>query len=322
MRYYTQLTREQRYQIQALMKAGLNQTETAEIIGVHKATISRELRRNRGLRGYRPRQAHNFSVERCQNKFRPRITIERWFWVERLLREEWSPEQISLWLAAEHSFSISHEWIYQYVLHDKAKGGVLYRHLRCQKQRRKRYGHYSRRGQLINRVSIDERPAIVDTRCRLGDWELDTIIGKAHKQAIVSLTERKSRLTLIHKVERKTADNVANAIIHLLNPIARRVHTMTSDNGKEFARHETIAKALKAKFYFAHPYASWERGLNENTNGLIRQYFPKNCDFTMITEKQIKYVMDKLNNRPRKCLGIKTPNQVFFGIDPPVALAT
>ena len=322
MRNYTQLTREQRYQIQALMKAGLNQTETAGIVGVHKTTISRELRRNRGLRGYRPRQAHNFSVERSQNKFQPRITVERWHLVERLLQEDWSPEQISLWLEAEHSIRISHEWIYQYVLHDKAKGGVLYRHLRCQKQRRKRYGHYSRRGQLINRVSIDERPAIVDTRCRLGDWELDTIIGKAHKQAIVSLTERKSRLTLIHKVERKTADNVANAILHLLSPIARRVYTMTSDNGKEFARHETIAKALKAKFYFAHPYASWERGLNENTNGLIRQYFPKNCDFTMITEKQIKYVMDKLNNRPRKCLGIKTPNQVFFGIDPPVALAT
>ncbi|MBL6932002.1 MAG: IS30 family transposase, partial [Rhodospirillales bacterium] len=285
-------------------------------------TISRELRRNRGLRGYRPRQAHNFSVKRCQSKFQPRITIEMWLLVERLLREEWSPEQISLWLEAEHSISISHEWVYQYVLQDKAKGGVLYRHLRCQKQRRKRYGRYSRRGQLINRVSIDERPAIVDTRCRLGDWELDTIIGKAHKQAIVSLTERKSRLTLIHKIERKTADNVANAIIHLLSPIARRVYTMTSDNGKEFARHEAIAKALKAKFYFAHPYASWERGLNENTNGLIRQYFPKNCDFTKITEKQIKHVMDKLNNRPRKCLGIKTPNQVFFGIDPPVALAT
>jgi transposase, IS30 family len=199
---------------------------------------------------------------------------------------------------------------------------TLYHHLRCQKQRRKRYGSYSRRGQLINRVSIDERTAIVDTCSRLGDWELDNIIGKVHKQSIVSLTERKSRLTLIKKVSWKTADNVADAIINLLKPIACRVHTMTSDNGKEFARHETIAKALKAKFYFAHPYDSWQRGLNENTNGLIRQYFPKDCDFTMITEKQINHVMDRLNNRPRKCLGIKTPNQVFFGIDPHVALAT
>ena len=160
MRNYTQLTREQRYQIQALMKAGLNQTETAGIVGVHKTTISRELRRNRGLRGYRPRQAHNFSVERSQNKFQPRITVERWHLVERLLQEDWSPEQISLWLEAEHSIRISHEWIYQYVLQDKAKGGVLYRHLRCQKHRRKRYGRYSRRGQLINRVDtwIKRRP--------------------------------------------------------------------------------------------------------------------------------------------------------------------
>jgi IS30 family transposase len=322
MSHYTQLTQEQRYQIQALMKAGLNQTEIAMIVGVHKATISRELRRNIGLRGYRPKQAHSLSLERRQEKAQPRILTEEWSLVERLLCEEWSPEQINLWLMAEGGIRISHEWIYQYVLQDKSNGGSLYRHLRCQKQRRKRYGSYSRRGQIVNRVSIDERPAIVETRSRLGDWELDTIIGKGHKQAIVSLTERKSRLTLIHKVERKTADNVADAIIHLLKPIAHRVHTMTSDNGKEFARHEIMAKVLNADFYFAHPYASWERGLNENTNGLIRQYFPKNCDFTTITQQEINQVMDKLNNRPRKCLGIKTPNQVFFGINPPVALAS
>jgi IS30 family transposase len=321
MNHYKQLTHEQRYQIQALMKAGLNQTEIACIVGVHKSTISREVRRNIGLRGYRPKQAHRMSIERRQEKAQPRILSKEWSLVERLLREEWSPEQISLWLAAEGGIRISHEWIYQYVLQDKSNGGILYRHLRCQKQRRKRYGSYSRRGQIINGVSIDERPAIVDTRSRLGDWELDTIIGKGHKQAIVSLTERKSRLTLIHKVERKTADNVSRAIIRLLKPLAHRVHTMTSDNGKEFAGHATMAKALNADFYFAHPYASWERGLNENTNGLIRQYFPKDCDFTTITQQEINQVMNKLNNRPRKCLGIKTPNQVFFGINPPVALA-
>lgn len=163
---------------------------------------------------------------------------------------------------------------------------------------------------------------MVDNRSRLGDWELDTIIGKGHKQAIVSITERKSRLTLIQKVERKTASNVTRAILKLLKPIAGRVHTLTSDNGKEFADHETIAKGLGARFFFAHPYASWERGLNENANGLIRQYFPKHRDFTTITQAEINQAMDKLNNRPRKCLGIKTPNQVFFGINPPVALAS
>jgi len=321
MRGYTQLTQEQRYQIYALKKAGLNQTEIAVIIGVDKGTISRELRRNAGLKGYRPQQAHTLALSRRESKVMPRIDAKTWRLVERLLREEWSPEQINGWLSAQTDDTVSHEWIYQYVLEDKAQGGELYRHLRCQRQRKKRYGSYNTRGQLTNRTSIDERPSIVDRRARHGDWELDTIIGKGHKQAIVSLTERKSKLSLIAKVPHKTADLVARAIIGLLTPIADRVYTMTSDNGKEFAQHEAMAKALDADFYFAHPYASWERGLNENTNGLIRQYFPKNCNFTTITTHQIKKTMDKLNNRPRKTLGFKTPNQVFFGINPPVALA-
>jgi len=319
---YKQLTQEERYQISALLKAGHDQTEIAMILERHKSTISREIRRNTGLRGYRPIQAQRLTNERKQSKIQLRIKTDVWIRVEQLLFEEWSPEQISLWLYSEYAIRISHEWIYQYVLQDKLKGGVLYQSLRCQKQRRKRYGSYNRRGQLVNRVSIDERPSIVNTRSRLGDWELDTIIGKAHKQAIVTLTERKSKLTLIRKVKRKTAHHVAQAIIQLLKPIAHHVHTLTSDNGKEFADHERIAKELNAEFYFAHPYASWERGLDENTNGLIRQYFPKKHDFTKITQHEIEHVMNKLNNRPRKTLGIKTPNQVFFGINPSVALAT
>lgn len=319
---YTQLTQEERYQISALLKAGLNQTDIAMILNRHKSTISREIRRNTGLRGYRPKQAQRLTEERRQDKIQPRISNSVWPDVEKLLRQDWSPEQISLWLKSEKDIAISHEWIYQYILQDKTYGGDLYRHLRCQKQRRKRYGSYNRRGQLIDRVSIDERPAVVDLRSRIGDWELDTIIGKGHKQAIVSLTERKSRYTLIQKVKRKTAQCVTNAIINLLSPISNQVHTLTSDNGKEFAGHKSIADKLNAKFYFAHPYASWERGLNENTNGLIRQYFPKSRDFTTITQKEINRAMHKLNNRPRKCLGIKTPNQVFLGINPPVALVS
>lgn len=322
MRVYTQLTQVQRYQIYALMKAELNQSEIATILGVNKSTISRELRRNRGLKGYRPKQAHQLAITRRQTKIQSRITDEDWCMVEGLLREDWSPEQISLWLVQHKRLSISHEWIYLYVLEDKRLGGDLYRHLRCQKPRKKRYGAYDRRGQLPNRVSIDERPAIVEHRTRLGDWELDTIIGKSHKQAIVSLTERKSRLALIAKVPTKQAEGVKDAVLALLSPLSAHVHTITSDNGKEFARHEAIAEALDADFYFAHPYASWERGLNENTNGLIRQYFPKGCDFTTISDKDIQRAMNKLNNRPRKCLGMKTPNQVFFGINPPVALAS
>lgn len=319
---YNQITQEERYQIYALLKAGNNQTEIAMILNRHKSTVSREIRRNTGLRGYRPQQAQRLADQRKDNKACSRISDMVWTDVVHLLQQEWSPEQISLWLKAEYAIAISHEWIYQYILRDKLSGGNLYGHLRCQKKRRKRYGSYNRRGQLVDRISIDERPAIVDTRSRLGDWELDTIIGKGHQQAIVSLTERKSRYTLIRKVKRKTAEAVSMAIIRLLLPLNDHVKTLTSDNGKEFAEHKTIANALNTKFYFAHPYASWERGLNENTNGLIRQYFPKNRDFTTITQKEINHVMDRLNNRPRKCLGIKTPNQVLLGINPIVALAS
>lgn len=319
---YQQLTHEERYQISVLLKAGLNQTEIAIILKRHKSTISREIARNTGLRGYRPKQAQHLAEERRYSKVRSRISHTRWNDVRRLLREDWSPEQISLWFVSEKGVSISHEWIYQYILQDKKQGGSLHHHLRCQKKRRKRYGSYNRRGQLIGRISIDERPDIVDSRSRIGDWELDTIIGKNHQQAIVSLTERKSRFTLIQKVKRKTAQCVTDAVINLLAPFSAQVHTLTSDNGKEFANHKTIADKLNAKFYFAHPYASWERGLNENTNGLIRQYFPRKRNFKTITQKEINRAMDKLNNRPRKCLGIKTPNQVFLGINPSVALAS
>jgi IS30 family transposase len=323
MKSYTQLTQEERYQISILMKADHKQSEIARIMNRDKSTISREIRRNTGLRGYRAKQAQRLADERRQDKAHHRITDANWTNVEHLLRMDWSPEQISLWLKQEEQLSVSHEWIYQYVLQDKYYGGDLYRHLRCQKQRRKRYGSGdNRRGQLIDRISIDDRPAIVDARSRIGDWELDTIIGKSHKQAIVSLTERKSRYSLIQKVKRKTAHAVTKAVIKLLAPFSEQVITLTSDNGKEFAGHKQIANSLKADFYFAHPYASWERGLNENTNGLIRQYFPKNRDFTTITQEEIKQVMEKLNNRPRKCLGIKTPNQVLLGINPPVALAS
>ena len=319
---YTQLTREQRYQISALMKAGLYQSQIAKIIGVHKSTISRETRRNRGLRGYRPKQAHLFAENRRARAVKARISPDTWSLVKRLLRVDWSPEQISGWLDSEFQIKVSHESIYRFILKDKRHGGNFYLHLRCKKQRRKRYGSTNYRGQILNRISIDKRPAVVDARSRVGDWELDTIIGKGHKQALVSLTERKSRLTLLAKVKQKSAELVSRSIRHLLEPVAAKVLTLTSDNGKEFARHQEISKALRAEFYFAHPYSSWERGLNENTNGLIRQYFPKKHDFTTITEKDISMVMSKLNNRPRKCLGFKTPNQVFFGFKPFVALAT
>ena len=319
MRIYTQLTQEQRYQIYVLLKAGHIQSEIAHLMKVHKSTVSRELRRNRGQKGYRPKQAHQFASNR-RKKARYHIAASTWIMIEALIRQEWSPEQVSDWLKVNYSLQISHEWIYQYILMDKHAGGDLHRHLRCQKKRRKRYGSYDRRGMLKNRVSIDERPAIVDTRQRLGDWEVDTIIGKGHRHAIVSLVERKSRLALLRKVESKTAQAVADAVVELMKSLPVRTHTITADNGKEFADHEHIAKKLNTDVYFAHPYSSWERGTNENMNGLIRQYFPKKYSFVTITQQEIDFVMERLNNRPRKCLGFKSPNQVFFNHSPAVAL--
>lgn len=304
------------------MKAGHNQTEIAQILERHKSTISREVRRNRGLRGYRPKQAQELARQRNQTAHSARISTAHWDRVEELLRQDWSPEQISGWLVREEGITVSHEWIYQYVYTDKRHGGSLYKHLRCQKPRRKRYGSYDRRGQIKDRISIDERPAVVERRSRIGDWEADTVIGKPGGAVLVTLAERKTRQSILALSPDKSAKSVKKAIIEALQPHAAHVHTITYDNGKEFAHHAEIASALDASSYFAHPYHSWERGLNENMNGLIRQYLPKGKSFDSLTKDHIECIMDRLNNRPRKCLGYKTPNQVFFGINPPVALAS
>jgi transposase, IS30 family len=285
--------------------------EIAAVIGVHKSTVSRELKRNRGGRGYRPQQAQSLALERRQ-KGLPRISAKTWSVVDRLVRQDWSPEQISGRLKKEQKDCISHEWIYQYILEDKRGGGDLYRHLRCQKQRRKRYGKYDRRGPLPNCRSIEERPKVVERRTRLGDWEADTLLGKNHKPVMVSLTERKSRFTLLGKVPQRTAQAVRKQTVQLLLPVSDKVHTLTSDHGKEFADHQQIAQALQLQFSFAHPHAAWERGTHENTNGLLRQYFPKKQDFQLVSNKEIQRALTKLNFRPRKCLAFKTPFEVFF----------
>jgi IS30 family transposase len=319
MRTYHQLTQEQRYQIYALMKMGHHQTQIANFIGVDKSTISRELGRNRGRRGYRPKQAHHLAMNRRQQG-QCRIKSETWALIEAKIRLDWSPEQVSGWLLKHWHIQVSHEWIYQYILSDKQTGGDLYKHLRCQKKRRKRYGSHDCRGKLPNRRSIEERPKMVDQRQRIGDWEVDTLVGQRHHQAIVTLTERKSRLALLGKVHRRTAELVSDIVIDLLYPVAERTHTITADNGKEFAAHQRIAHDLAVDFYFAHPYAAWERGANENMNGLIRQYIPKNRDLISVTENELELIMNKLNHRPRKCLDFKSPIEVFF--EQPVALTS
>ena len=308
---YSQLTQEQRYQIYALLKMGHNRTEIAKVIDMHKATISRELSRNSGRRGYRPKQAHHKAVRR-RNHSRIRILPETWEMIETRLRLEWSPEQVSGWLHRHHAIQVSHEWIYQHILVDKQAGGELYRHLRCQKKRRKRYGSYDRRGKLPNRVSIEERPAIVEQRQRIGDWEVDTIVGKGHHQGIVTLIERKSRFALLSKVEQRTANQVSQAMIDLLLPVSDHLHTITADNGKEFAEHERVAHELQVDFFFAHPNAAWERGANENMNGLVRQYIPKKRNFASVSTIELIQIMKRLNYRPRKCLDFMSPFEVFY----------
>jgi transposase, IS30 family len=310
---YTHLTQDERYQIAILNKAGHDKSDIARVMNRHKSTIGREMQRNRGERGYRPKQAQAFSQARlraCENG--PRIAAETWAIVEVKLAETWSPEQIAGHLKVEGQPTVSHEAIYQRIYVDKRAGGTLHRALRCQKARRKRYGGRERRGTIPNQVSIDLRPAIVAERGRFGDWEGDLVIGAGQKQALVTLNERTSRYSLIAHVPFKTAQAVSDSVISLLTPFADCVHTLTTDNGKEFTQHERIAEKLNADFFFAHPYASWERGANENMNGLIRQFFPKKMGFTSVTQTDIEFATHRLNHRPRKCLGFKTPHEVFM----------
>ncbi len=264
---YTHLSQTERYQIQALMKAGLTQIEIARILGRHKSTISRELARGSGRRGYRPCQA--------QNRYEERI------------------------------------------------GGHLWLSLRCQKQKRKRYaGGHDRRGQIPDRRSIAERPESIERRAHVGHWEGDTVIGAAHQHAIVTLVERKSGYAVVAKVYRKTSEQVSAAIIKRLTPLASRAKTITFDNGKELAGHKLIDQSLGSTTYFADPFASWQRGSNEDYNGLLRQYIPKKRHISTVTDEELKMIEDRLNHRPRKRLGFKTPHQVFHVSLNRVALRT
>jgi transposase, IS30 family len=306
---YTQLTQEQRYHISALLKTGMSKTLIALEVGCHRSNIYKELNRNTGKRGYRPKQAQILanSRKRIGNK---QIGDFCWSYVEHLVKETWSPEQISGGLKASGWLDVvSTESIYKYIYEDKKKGGSLHTYLRCQKTYRKRgTASQDRRGQIIGRVSIDQRDSVIDNRERLGDYEGDTIIGKNHKGALLTLVDRVSKLTIIKPLGSKNAQNLANVSISSMN----RLHTnsVTLDNGKEFANHAQISKALDIDIFFADPYSSWQRGTNENTNGLIRQFFPKSTRLDNITEEQTRRVEYLLNNRPRKSLGFKTPLQV------------
>jgi IS30 family transposase len=304
---YKHLSQIERYQIYSLMKANQSITQIAEQLGRHKSTISRELGRNEGCRGYRPKQACELALNRSQGSRNAR-EVEPWVKREAdvLLGLQWSPEQIA------GKLPVSHETLYLHVYADKANGGKLWKNLRCQKQKRKRYAvGQDRRGQIPNRRPLSERPGHIEDRKQVGHWEGDTVIGANHKQAIVTVVERKSGYAVIAKVENKTADLVSAAIVNRLKPFGAKVKTLTFDNGKEFCGHGKIDEALGSTSYFARPFASWERGSNENFNGLLRQYVPKKRSMESITDEEIQMIENRLNNRPRKRLGFRTPAEVF-----------
>ncbi len=308
-RRYQQLTYAERCQIQALKTRGDSNTQIAHQLGRDRRTIDRELQRNQGQRGYRHQQAQGkANARRYQAKphlLKFTLTL-RQLVREKLTQQQWSPEQIVGWLKREGLAFVSHERIYQFIWANKRVGGDLYTHLRRRGRKYlKRVNGKTTRGQIIGRVDIRQRPALVETRQRLGDWEADTIVGKGHQGAIVSVVERRSRYTRLVKVKRSTAVLVTQAITQALSGLPTQ--TVTFDNGKEFAHHLAIGQALRAETYFAQPYHSWERGTNENTNGLVRQYFPKKTDFDTITDADVARVEHLLNNRPRKCLGFNTP---------------
>ena len=283
----------------------------------HRSTIGRELARNACEQGYDPAKAHTQAKNRLSGPGNVRrISSTLWSQTTRYLSLGLSPQQASGRLRLENQSSISTECIYLRVYADQAAGGDLAQHLRCQKARRKRYGSgQERRGVLRNCKRIDQRPKVVDKRSRIADWEGDTVIGRGHQGVLVTLVERKSRYTLAAPLPRRTSNLVGQAMIDLLRPHKERCKTITLDNGKEFADHEFIAKCLGARVYFAHPYCSWERGLNENHNGLLRQYFPKEMSLAGVTQSQVDEAVYALNHRPRKCLGWRTPHEVFYALE-------
>lgn len=313
MQSYNHLTIEQRYQIAAYRKAKCNISLIAIELGVHKSTISREIRRNKTYRTYNPQAAQEKSDTRKKHsKKHLRLTEVMKAFIRDKISSRWSPEEIVGYCRVKGICMVSHETIYRYIAHNKSRGGCLYRYLRhSHKKRRKKYGSKDLRGQIQNRISIENRPKIVDQKVRIGDWEADTMIGKNHNGALVTLVERVSKFTIIKKVEKKTAQAVTDALVSMLSSFYKAVHTITVDNGKEFAFHEEVTRKLATKVYFAHPYSSWERGLNENTNGLIRQYLPKKTDFNQITENEVNFVARELNSRPRKALEFEIPRDRF-----------
>ena len=325
MQKYKQLTKEERVLISFLHNQNKSNSYISRQTGRDKSTISRELKRNSSIGRYglyNSIPAQKRRDERRLNSNRKKVLTDKMkqYINEKLINEQWSPEQISGRSKLEGEYMVSHEAIYLYIYDDKRQGGDLYTHLRRgHRKRQKRKNSNTKRGIIKDRVSIDKRPEEVNTQKRYGDWEGDTIIGKNHKGALITLNERKSLYVKIGKLNNREAPLTADKTIDMLTPFKSFCHTITFDNGKEFAEHKKIASELESDVYFAHPYSSFERGCNENINGLIRQYFPKGIAFDQFDEKDVKIVEDRINNRPRKKLGFYSPKEIFTNF---VALQT
>lgn len=319
------LTHEERSTIASLRRKNRSIAEIAALIDRHPTTVWRELKRNSNPSGsYTAPAASKACAQRSAKAScrASRIDPQRWKYVEeKLCEEQWSPEEIRNRMKLEGIEPISHEAIYQRLWADKKAGGSLHIHLRHKiRSYRRRGSPRERRGRIPGQRSIDDRPPEVEQRARFGDYEMDTVIGKASGEVLVTIVDRRSRFLHVLKASDKSALAVGAAIVTALLPYRGAVHSLTYDNGKEFARHGLIDEILGSTGYFAHPYHSWQRGLNENTNGLIRQYFPKQTDFGKITETQVREIQEKLNTRPRKCLGWRTPREVFLNQAAIVAL--
>ena len=311
---YRQITRDERYTMSLCRAQGMKPREIADFIGRHRSTIYRELARNRSPDGsYRYTKAQEMTNgRRCRSRQVRRIGPAELGVVEQYIREDFSPEQVSGYLRKEGILSISHETIYRHIWEDKRCGGDLHRHLRgSQKKRRKRYGRYDSRGRLAGKRLIDERPPEVEQRVRIGDWEGDTLIGSGDQECVLTLVERKFGYVAIGKLKKRTAEAVNRRAVALIRAQKRVVHTVTVDNGTEFHSYKGIEKATGAVFYFATPHHAWERGTNENTNGLIRQYLPKRKSMAQVTQRDCNRIAAKLNNRPRKRLGFRTPRECY-----------
>src|SRR5215207_2310344 len=312
---YRQLSPAERYMLAALRRQGLNQSEIARSMGRHRSTVCREVRRNstRADGHYRAFTAQErTNGRRSRSRRNRRFSSEDFALIDGLLRRQWSPEQVAGHLRRTGQLLISHETIYRHVWRDKKEGGLLYTHLRgARKRRRKRYGAYDSRGRLAGKRMISERPAEAETRERVGHWEADTVAGAGTKDCVVTLVERKTGLVLVGKLSDRTAEGLSRRAVSLMRGRGARFETVTADNGTEFHDYKRVERLTGAAFYFARPYHPWERGSNENANGLIRQYLPKGASMAGLTQQQCNAIARKLNTRPRKRLGYKTPLECF-----------